>query len=192
MTFTFQDKTFDYFDHEYNRTAVNERRIEVPIVRWYAEKRLAGLRLLEVGNVLSHYGDIGWDVVDKDEQLEKGERVFNLSIGDFKPEKKYDALISISTFEHFGSESEIRAILTNLKENVLVEDAPMVITIPVGYNRNLERIILEKTTPFERWYWMMRDAENLWQDIYYDIAITAEYDKPYGAAGTIMIATSNL
>ena len=189
MSFTFQNKEFEPFDHEYNRTAVNERRAEVPIIRWYIEKRLAGLRLFEVGNVLSNYQDISWDVVDKEEE---GAGIITKDIKDFKPKKKYEALVSISTFEHFGGTELTEEIIKNLQENCLVPDAPMVITIPIGYNRELEKFILDKKSPFDRWYWMTRDAENNWRESHFEESKDAEYDKPYGAAGVIMIATSNL
>jgi hypothetical protein len=70
-TFTFNGKTYYYFVHKYNTTWKNERAVEVPIIwdivrehyRW--EKRV-----LEVGNVLSHYFRVFHGVLDKYEVAE--------------------------------------------------------------------------------------------------------------------------
>ncbi|HAL04611.1 MAG TPA: hypothetical protein DCP58_05820, partial [Verrucomicrobiales bacterium] len=65
--FTYYDKTLLLFYHGYNMTWANERAVEVPIAREYLGRH-TGQRVLEVGNVLSHYGDVDHVVLDKYEQ----------------------------------------------------------------------------------------------------------------------------
>jgi hypothetical protein len=103
-TFIFNGKTYYYFVHKYNTTWKNERAVEVPII-WdiVREHYRQGKRVLEVGNVLSHYFRIFHDVLDK---YEVAEGVINQDVVDFKPAWKYDLIVSISTLEHVGWDEE--------------------------------------------------------------------------------------
>ncbi|OQW96440.1 MAG: hypothetical protein BWK77_04695 [Verrucomicrobia bacterium A1] len=65
-------------------TWVNERAVEIPVVRKFLEGR-AG-RILEVGNVMGHYGPADWDVVDR---FERGARVLNCDVIEFRPALPY-------------------------------------------------------------------------------------------------------
>jgi hypothetical protein len=96
--FAFNGQNFSYFYHWYNKTWRNERAVEVPII-WNIVKKYKRKRILEVGNVLSHYYPIRHEILDK---YEKAPGVINLDVVDFKPAKKYDLIISISTLEHVG------------------------------------------------------------------------------------------
>src|SRR6476469_7061547 len=57
--FTFQGAAYPYLIHPHNFTWENERAVEVPIA-WRAVMlaRVRGGRVLEVGNVLGHYGRV--------------------------------------------------------------------------------------------------------------------------------------
>jgi len=70
-----------YFYHTYNETYRNERAVEIPIV-WSIVQRVPPERVLEVGDVLSHYFPTRHDVVDKYEQAP---RVQNVDVVDFRP-----------------------------------------------------------------------------------------------------------
>lgn len=97
-TFLFQGETYRYFYHKYNKTWKNERAVDIPII-WEIVKKSQKKRILEVGNVLSHYFPANHDIVDKYE-LAKG--VINQDIVDFTACHKYDLIVSISTLEHVG------------------------------------------------------------------------------------------
>ncbi len=79
-SFTFQGKTYPNFYHRYNIPWKNERTVEIPIVRDII-KDIEEDRILEVGNVLSHYFYVEHDVVDK---YEKAEGVINEDVVNFK------------------------------------------------------------------------------------------------------------
>ena len=97
-TFRFDGREYEYLYHPYNRTWKNERGVEIPIFRELLLKH-EGKRVLEVGNVLSHYFPIHHEVIDK---YEVSSGVINQDIVEFVPQDKYDLIISISTLEHVG------------------------------------------------------------------------------------------
>ena len=72
-TLEFQGQELPYFYHRYNMTWANERCVEVPLGRFYLQ-RFAGRPILEVGNVLSHYGPTQHTVLDK---YERGHHILN-------------------------------------------------------------------------------------------------------------------
>jgi SAM-dependent methyltransferase len=139
----------------YNYTWLNERAVEIPLAaaRLDAAVSAAGagaarpLRVLEVGNVLSHYlpsrDDVRHSVVDK---YERAPGVLNLDVADLTAEPvpaPFDLVLAVSTLEHVGlDEAEqdpgkpARAIaaLTAL----LAPGGRLWCTFPVGYNRALD------------------------------------------------------
>jgi len=139
-TFTFQGGTYTQFWHRYNSTWRNERAVEIPIIRGVV-RRSPGARILEVGNVLSHYGPVSHEVVDK---YEKAEGVINEDICSYAPLEKYDLILSISTLEHVGWDEEPRrpekilSAFENLK-CLLALGGRIVVTLPLGYNRPMDQ-----------------------------------------------------
>lgn len=137
--FTYRGETFDYFDHSYNTTALNERAIEVPIGRWFLDKPD---RAIEVGNVLGHYGPTPWRVVDR---YEPG--VENIDLFDI--DGQYRRVLAISTVEHVGNwpgepadPSRAIAAVTHLR-SLLARSGRMLVTVPFGQNAPLDEAILE-------------------------------------------------
>ncbi len=96
--FTFNKRTYRYFCHSYGSTWANERAVEVPII-WEEVRKHEAQRILELGNVLSHYYPVHHDIVDK---YEKSAGVTNVDILDLDTSKDYDLIVSISTVEHIG------------------------------------------------------------------------------------------
>lgn len=87
-TFEVGGETYPYLLHNYNLTWSNERGVEVPVA-WRLVERSGGKRILEVGNVLSHYHDVRHDVVDK---FERAPGVVNQDMVDFDPRTRYDLI----------------------------------------------------------------------------------------------------
>jgi hypothetical protein len=116
--------------------------VEVPI----ALNELAnhsGQEILEVGNVLHHYIQVDHDVLDK---YEKAVGVINQDVVDFHPDRSYGLIISISTMEHVGWDEEpkepckVLCALSNLR-GLLEPSGVMMITVPVGWNTELDHFI---------------------------------------------------
>ncbi|MFX1534786.1 MAG: hypothetical protein ACFFDI_11235 [Promethearchaeota archaeon] len=74
---------------------------------------------------------------------------------DFRPSKNYELIIGISTLEHvgtgqYGKETEPRDILAaieNLK-NCLTAGGKIIVTMPIGENPVLDKLLEEKKIPF--------------------------------------------
>jgi len=136
-SFVFRNNTYDYI---YHITRRNERIVEAPI----ALSELArhqGQEILEVGNVLHHYIKVNHDVLDK---YEKRKCVINEDIVDFRPNKRYGLIISVSTIEHVGWDEDPREPRKALRAidnlmNLLAPSGDLVMTIPVGLNPELEK-----------------------------------------------------
>jgi SAM-dependent methyltransferase len=189
-TFTFQGREFHYFYHTYHKTYENERAVEIPIVLEIV-KKYRGKRLLEVGNVLSHYFPVSHEILDK---YEKRPGVLNEDVVDFRPSQKYDLIVSISTLEHVGwaenprEPAKISRAIENLKQ-CLAPGGRMVITLPLGYNPEVDRMSSEGKTQFGRWRYLKRiSSDNRWVEANWEDVRDAKYNNPYpGASGLAVI-----
>lgn len=161
--FTFQGHWLSYFDHPYNHTVLNMRRVEIPIARWYIEKAGELARILEVGNVLAHYGPVNWPVLDL---REKG--AINADVMKWKPEQKVDLLISISTLEHVQAKpsAAVRRLRT-----FLVPGGTAVITVPTGYNAILDLQLSDGTIGADEVHCMRVYGANWWRECTLEAAL---------------------
>jgi SAM-dependent methyltransferase len=187
--FAFREKSYRYFWHRYNATWRNERAIEIPIARGF----LAGIpaeKVLEIGNVLSHYGTVSHEVVDK---YEKAEGIRNEDVCDFKSDKKYDLILSISTLEHVGwdevpkDDTKIQKAFENLR-GLLAPEGKLVVTIPLGYNPFLDRLINEGKISFaERVHLKREPRRNQWNEVSADEVQHPHYDRQTYTAHELLV-----
>ena len=192
-TFKFQGRIYHYFCHKYNTSWKNERAVEVPIV-WEKVKNCHG-KILEVGNVLSHYHSVTHDVLDK---YEKAKHVINQDVVDFHPTERYDMIVSISTIEHIGWDEipkEPRKVLhaiKNLKSNCLAPKGIMIITAPLGHNPELDRTLKQGNTDLGKQCYLKRlTKENLWKESDLDDVQNVKYDSPFPNANAIVITIND-
>jgi hypothetical protein len=177
-TFKFQGNTYSYFYHRYNATWRNERAIEVPIV-WEIVRDYRGKEILEVGNVLSHYFSVEHDILDK---YEKADNVINHDVVDFFFSKQYDLVVSISTLEHVGWNEEPRDpvkilhAIENLR-NHLAPEGKIVVTLPIGLNSDLDRLLHDGKIEFAGLYCMKRipGKHNAWIETDWEDVKDAEF-----------------
>ena len=164
--FYFQGQTYHYFFHWYNRTWKNERAVEVPIILKKVQS-YRGKRILEVGNVLSHYVSFQHDILDK---YEKVDGVINEDVVDFSPQKKYDLIVSISTLEHVGWDdrprepAKILRALDNLK-SLLADGGEIIVTLPLGYNTEMDSLLAEGRIGFSHKYHLKRISGREWIEV---------------------------
>lgn len=188
--FTFRSQTYPYFFHSYNATWENERAVEVPIIKNILEQH-QGKKILEVGNVLSHYGITGHNVVDK---YERGRNVMNDDIVNFKPGHKYECIVSISTLEHVGWDEEPREpqklndAIHNLKENCLGKGGTMIVTLPVGYNSYVDEFLSRQPSSLGELFFLKRIAREEWQEVHYEKVRGTKYNYPFPASNAICIS----
>lgn len=190
-TFVFCGRELDLFHHRYNMTWATERGVEVPVARAYLDE-FGGRRVLEVGNVLSHYGPVAHDVLDK---FERGPRVINADIVDFAPAAPYDLVLSISTFEHIGFDDEadepsdkkiLRAI--GQSRRLLAPGGKLVLTVPIGYNPQLDRLIAANELGSAAEFYLRRTARRRWEECDRATALRCEYSRPFPYANAILVA----
>lgn len=187
--FTFRGKSYRYFWHRYNATWRNERAVEVPIARSF----LSGIpsdKVLEIGNVLSHYGPVSHEVVDK---YEHAEHVRNEDVCDFRPDRTYGLILSISTLEHVGWDEEHKDEMKVLKafenlQSLLAPEGKLVVTIPLGYNPSLDRMVDEGKISFtERIFLKRKSRRNEWSEATLDEVRHPHYDRLVYAANELLV-----
>lgn len=190
-TFICKGTEYDYFFHQYNFAWRNERAVEVPIILKIIND-YKGSRILEVGNVLSHYFKTNWPVVDK---YEKFSGVINEDVVSYLPANKFDLIISISTLEHVGWDEEPKDVkkifkaLDNLVNNCLNEGGMLVFTIPLGYNPVLDNYIFSKEIKTNEVYYLKRkNWKNEWKEVNIEEAKTIKYGSQYNDANGLIIA----
>jgi hypothetical protein len=188
-TFVFRGKIYHYFYSFYHATYMNERAVELPIVMDVVNSN-TDKRILEVGNVLSHYFDFDHTVVDK---YEAGKGVVNQDIVDFRSDISYNLVVSISTLEHVGwdeiprDDNKIFRAIENMK-NLLSNNGAMVITLPIGQNAALDSMIKDRVLTFDQQYYMLRISKsNEWKEASWNEVKDQQYNKPYSNANAIII-----
>ena len=189
--FEFEDKSLPLLYHRYNMTWANERAVEVPIAAEFL-RRFAGKRVLEVGNVTSHYLDTGHTVLDK---FERGPGIINADITDYAPGDRFELILSVSTFEHIGFDDETdgdsgvkisRAITTC--RGLLAAGGQLVLTLPLGYNPALDRMIADGQLGCHCAIFLKRSDRSAWQAVDAETAMACEYGRPFPYANAVMIA----
>ena len=189
--FVFGDKSLPLFYHGYNMTWANERAVEVPIGRDYLSCADGG-RVLEVGNVLSHYGKITHTVLDK---FEHGEGIINEDILAYSPAERFDLILSISTFEHIGFDDEadgdsgkkIRRAIAACR-GLLADEGRLVLTVPLGYNPALDRMIVNDQLQYDSAIFIRRSGAFDWEPTSVDRALGCRYGSPFPYANAVMVA----
>lgn len=174
--------------HRYKRTWVTERAVEVPLAREF----IAGedpRGVLEVGNVLSHYGPVSHTVIDKYERAPGVLARDVMELGDLGPFRR---IVAISTLEHVGWDEEPRqpvkatAALRSLLE-LLAPGGRLLVTVPAGYNPHLDAALRDgDLTPAELYALRRRGRE--WREVAPAQAWSAPYDFLLYRARTVVVA----
>lgn len=173
-------------------TWAGERAVEIPIAKLYLDQ-YADRNVLEVGNVMSHYFPAAHDILDK---FEKGKGIINEDIIDFSPAKQYDLVLSISTFEHIGFDDEatgasgqkIQTAIAACTKKLLKPDGKLVITVPLGYNPDLDRMIRCGELKPTREFYLRRLQKLDWVASSKEEALQCRFRTPFPYANAILVA----
>ena len=189
--FIFDDRSLELFYHNYNMTWANERSVEIPIIRDFLNNYQSE-DVLEIGNVLSHYGAVNHTILDK---FETGNGIINEDILDYISSDKFELIVSISTFEHIGFDDEIDGdsgvkILhaIDICRKLLTENGRLVLTLPLGYNPSLDHLISVNQLHSNRSFFICRTGRLQWETTNVDKALASHYGSPFPYANAIMIA----
>jgi len=188
--FAFAGREYRFLYHRHGFTWLNERAVEVPIAaRALAEA--GGGRVLEVGNVLAHYGHGGHTVVDK---YEVAPGVLNVDALDYAPPEPLDLIVSVSTLEHIGwdetvrepsrAERSVAALAGHLRPG-----GTLLATLPVGYNPMLDEAIRAGRVPFSDLRALRRTGRTDWEEAEPAAVWDVAYDQLLCAANAILVGT---
>ncbi len=188
-TFTIGDRTYHYATDHYNRAWRNERAVELALGRAFVIEN-KDCRLLEVGNVLAHYGAGTHEILDK---YEHSPSVLNQDIVDFTPSEPYDAILSISTLEHVGwdelprePDKTLRAYLA--LRAALAPSGTMLLTCPIGQNSYLDQYIQDGALDFPERHFLKRvSSDNQWREVGLGEVKGTRYHHPYRNANALFI-----
>lgn len=154
-------------------------------------RKYQGKNILEIGNVLSHHLKFEHDILDK---YEIANGVTNEDVVDFKSEKKYDLIVSISTLEHVGWDEEPRdylkipRALENLKTLITSRGGTVIITLPLGYNSALDQLLKDGIIRFSKQYNLVRISKgNEWKEASWEDVQGAKYNTPLPFANGLLI-----
>ena len=196
--FEFRKKKLNYHIAQYNTTFLNERTVEIPIIIDYINQ-YKNKKILEIGNVLSHYFNVSHIIVDK---YEKGDNLVNSDILDYDSQDKYDLIVSISTFEHIGFDEYNRygkdetgkgspdAVLKAIEftKNLLTSEGLFIFTIPLGFNAFLNSKLKNNELKLTELNYMKRiSSSNEWKQVSYDDVEGIRYGYPYICANGILV-----
>lgn len=186
---SFDGEELPYAYHLYSQTWRNERCLELAIAKHFLKDRPAG-HMLEVGNVLGHFGVRGQDVIDKYERIQG---VINRDVVDLGIEQHYDTILSISTLEHVRLDEvqqDPRGPLLALHSlrRALRRGGRLLVTVPIGYNKGLDEDIRSGRFSFSRQSYFTRiSKENDWVEVAEEEALACSYGWPYEAANAVLV-----
>ncbi|MHB1812565.1 MAG: hypothetical protein ACYCPR_09180 [Thermoplasmataceae archaeon] len=186
--FQIENIQYRYFVNK-NNSVYTERVVEIPYIIKFLNSHIDE-NLLEIGNVLSKYIKTSHTILDK---YETGKNIINSDAVDYNPKKKYRNIVSISTFEHIGFDEPVREYgkvsksLFNIID-LLEENGQLVITVPLGYNPEVDNLIRSHRINFSKSYFLKRFSRlNLWKETSLDDALHCKYGSKYPAANAIAI-----
>ncbi len=194
---------YPYFYHPYNSTYRGERTVELPIALAYLT-RAKGKRVLEVGNVCSHYAACDHLVLDKYERLggivnriefyDPGRiTLINEDAADWTPPHPFDLVLSISTLEHVGWDEPVKEPEKAVKaverlKSFVAPGGTLLVTWPVGYNPALDDAIGSGRLTFTKQAFLVRlDRQNRWREASWAEVKTLRYGRRFPAANAILV-----
>lgn len=146
----------------------SERIVEIPCALDFIQRySRPDQRMLEVGNSLGSLCECERDIVDK---YESSAKVINEDILTFDAGSGYDLIVSVSTLEHVGfdearHESAFEKAMRKLADQDLRVGGHMLITVPLGYNPEVDSVVLRDYRSSPHLTLLRRvSANNLWKE----------------------------
>jgi hypothetical protein len=189
-TFDLGGRSYRYFRPLDRTTRRCERVVELPIA-WEKVRVTDPSKTLEVGAVMANYYPVRHLVLDKYERMPG---VVNEDVVDYSPPERYDLIVSISTLEHVGWDppeprdpSKLLRAIENLRCQ-LTDGGELLVTLPRGWNSELDRLISEGRIPFAERRCMKRvSADNRWEEVDCAALEQVAYGTPFEHANGITI-----
>jgi SAM-dependent methyltransferase len=175
--FELAGERYPYLAHRYKLTWLTERAVEVPVVQAVVDRHAAD-RVLEVGNVLSHYRSQRHLVVDK---YERAPGVINRDVLELDALGRFELIVAVSTLEHVGWDEQprdpgkaIRSVAA--LRSLLDPGGLLVITVPVGYNPPFDAALRAGEVPLRGAAALRRVSGTRWREVGVADVWSAPYD----------------
>jgi SAM-dependent methyltransferase len=189
-SFELAGQRYRYLYARHKLTWLTERAVEIPVIQALVDRHPPD-RVLEVGNVLSHYRSQRHLVVDRYEQAPG---VLNRDVLDLGDLGSFELIVAISTLEHAGLDehpAEHGKALDALRalRRLLAPDGRLVITVPAGYNPQLDSAIRLGQVPAARLAALRSEAgRREWREVEPETAFRAPYDFLLYRARAVLFA----
>lgn len=183
-----------YETTRYNNSWLNERTVEVPLVRHVLAQRRPR-SVLEIGNVLGHYRlealqGVEHAVVDRYEQVDD---VLNEDARSYRAERHFEAVVSVSTLEHVGfdepeqdPDGPVRALET-MREH-LADDGVLLVAVPLGYNPSLDDAVGDGRFACPEQFCLRRTTkDNQWVQDDVAACLGLRYGSPFSGANAVYV-----
>jgi len=189
VPFEFGGERYEHYLHPF--IIDNERTVEIPLALRRVDRHRGG-RILEIGNVMSTFARFEHVVVDK---YEKVHDVINEDIVDYRPDAPFDLILCISTLEHVGwdetprDDGKIPRAMEAMRA-MLAPGGEALITLPVGYNATLDRLLADNALQFDDLRYLRRvSADNRWIEVSRDDVLGVAFNHPYACANALVVGT---
>jgi hypothetical protein len=142
--------------------------------------------------VLPPTGVRGHTVVDK---YEEGPGVINEDIVDFAPGRRYGLVVCLSTLEHIGWDEEPQdadkaQVALRAMSDLVGDGGDMLVTIPVGYHRQLEHHYVSADAPFDDVCLLVKQSRLArWESQPVAERRRIGYGAPYACGNAILVGT---
>ena len=175
--FELDGRRYRYLYDRHKFTWLTERAVEVPVAQALVDQH-APDRVLEIGNVLSHYRPQQHVVVDKYEQAPG---VLNRDVLDLGGLGRFDLVVAISTLEHVGWDESPRdpakaQRAVEVLRSLLAPGGMLAITVPVGYNTAFDAALRSGQVPLHRAVALRRAGGTRWREVAPAEVWSAPYD----------------
>jgi SAM-dependent methyltransferase len=170
-------RRYRYLFHRHKLTWLTERAVEVPVIQALVDRHPPE-RVLEIGNVLSHYRPQRHAVVDK---YEHARGVLNRDVLDLGGMGPFDLIVAISTLEHVGWDESPRdpakaPRAVGVLRSLLAPGGQLVITVPVGYNAAFDAALRAGEVPLRCADAIRRAGGTRWREVAPEEVWRAPYD----------------
>lgn len=187
-TFRFANEDLRYDASRWNNSWLNERVVEVAVARALLSARRG--KMLEIGNVLSHYGWSEHTILDLYEGIPG---VINDDVRTWRSEERFDTIASISTLEHVGWDGPAKdpsgpvVAAENLRRH-LAPGGLLLVTVPLGYNPHLDNAVATGELKFDEMIFLERTSRrNDWVCCDKDAALERSYGTPFRNANALLV-----
>lgn len=188
--FRFFGEELPFAYHLYSQTWRNERSLEIAVAHHFLRQRPAG-RMLELGNVLGHFGYLGHDVIDR---YEKVDGIINEDVIGYQADGSYDTVVSISTLEHVRFDEELlkdphgSSLALESLRAALAPGGRLLVTVPLGYNDGLDDDIRSGRFSFERQACYRRvSTDGDWREVSQEEGLSCRYGSQFDAANAVLV-----